>query len=280
MSRTSRRNLLLGSLAAGAAAAQSPAGVTKYVRFQNGGRISYGVLKGDLIEPVAGDLFGALKPSGGAVKLSAVKLLAPIAPSKVLAVGLNYKSHVGTRKPPANPEIFYKPITCLQGDGEAIVIPSDSVNTHYEGELVIVIGKRASHVPADRAKDYIFGVTCGNDVSERDWQSGPAKDLQWWRAKGADTFGPLGPAIVRGLNYGDLLLRTRLNGAVVQEARTSDLLFDCHAIVSFISRYVTLVPGDVIYTGTPGTTKKMKPGDTVEVDIEGVGVLRSPVKAA
>lgn len=283
MIRTSRRNLLLGSLAAGAAsqlAAQDPPGVTRYVRFQKGAQTSFGILNGDSIQPIAGDLFGARKKSGAPVKLADAKLLAPIAPSKVLAVGLNYKSHVGTRTPPANPEIFYKPITCLRDPGDAIAIPADSKNTHYEGELVIVIGKKASHVTAEQAKDYIFGVTCGNDVSERDWQNGPSKDLQWWRAKGADTFGPLGPAIVTGLNYGDLLLQTRLNGDVVQKARTSDLLFDCHAIVSFISRYVTMVPGDVIYTGTPGTTKKMKPGDIVEVDIEGIGVLRNPVRGA
>ena len=139
---------------------------------------------------------------------------------------------------------------------------------------MIVIGKAASHVSAADAKSVIFGVTCGNDVSERDWQNGPEKDLQWWRAKGADTFGPLGPAIATGLDYGNLLLQTRLNGEVVQKQNTSDLLFDCHAIVSFVSRYVALTPGDVIYTGTPGATRKMKPGDNVEVDIEGIGILR------
>ena len=106
------------------------------------------------------------------------------------------------------------------------------------------------------AKDVIFGVCCGNDVSERDWQGGPNKDLQWWRAKGADTFGPLGPVIVRGIDYGNVLLQTKLNGTVVQKQNTSDLLFDCPTIVSYISRYVTLVPGDVIYTGTPGSTRK------------------------
>ncbi|MCS7316470.1 MAG: fumarylacetoacetate hydrolase family protein, partial [Bryobacterales bacterium] len=122
----------------------------------------------------------------------------------------------------------------------------------------------------------IFGVTCGNDVSERDWQK---SDIQWWRAKGADTFAPMGPAIARGLDYGNLRLRTRLNGKVVQEQSTADLLFDGPAIVSFASRYVTLEPGDVIFTGTPGTTQAVKPGDVIEVEIEGIGVLRNPVIA-
>jgi 2-keto-4-pentenoate hydratase/2-oxohepta-3-ene-1,7-dioic acid hydratase in catechol pathway len=190
---------------------------------------------------------------------------------------LNYKSHLGSRTPPSVPELFYKPITCLQNPEEPIVIPSDSKNTHYEGELVLVIGKRIRNASPEQARDAIFGVTCGNDVSERDWQGGASKDLQWWRAKGADTFGPAGPAIVRGLDYGKLMLRTRLNGNVVQEQSTSDLLFDAPAIVSFASRYVTLTPGDLIYTGTPGSTRAMKDGDVVEVDIEGIGVLRNPV---
>ena len=114
-------------------------------------------------------------------------------------------------------------------------------------------------------------------MSERDWQNGPRKDLQWWRAKGADTFAPLGPAIVTGLDYGNLMLETRLNGEVVQKQSTADLTFDCPAIVSWVSRWVTLLPGDVIYTGTPGSTRAMKPGDVVEVEIEGIGVLRNPV---
>jgi 2-keto-4-pentenoate hydratase/2-oxohepta-3-ene-1,7-dioic acid hydratase in catechol pathway len=176
--------------------------------------------------------------------------------------------------------MFYKPITCLQDPGQPIVIPADSKNTHYEGELVIVMGKQASHISEAEAAKYIFGVTCGNDVSERDWQNGPQKDLQWWRAKGADTFGPCGPCIARGVDYSKLQLRTRVNGKVVQEQSTSDLLFNCHAIVSFVSRYVTLTPGDLIYTGTPGSTSRLNPGDTVEVDIEGIGVLRNPVTAA
>jgi 2-keto-4-pentenoate hydratase/2-oxohepta-3-ene-1,7-dioic acid hydratase in catechol pathway len=143
--------------------------------------------------------------------------------------------------------------------------------------MVLVIGKRASNVPEADALSYVFGVAAGNDVSERDWQQ---KDLQWFRAKASDTFGPLGPAIVTGLNPDDLLVQTRLNGEVVQSERTTHLIFNVKEIVSYVSRYVTLEPGDVIYTGTPGTTKPIKPGDIVEVEVQGVGILRNRVIAA
>jgi 2-keto-4-pentenoate hydratase/2-oxohepta-3-ene-1,7-dioic acid hydratase in catechol pathway len=256
-----------------AAAAQFPqpkAGVTHYVRYSLGGAVSYGRLEGDRIQPLQGSIFDNPKPAGKPVAASSVKLLYPCQPPKVLAVGLNYKSHIGNQPAPKRPEIFYKPITCLQNPGDPIVIPPDSKNTHYEGELVIVIGKGPKQ---------IFGYTCGNDVSERDWQNGADKDMQWWRAKGANTFGPLGPVIAAGLDPKPSLLQTRLNGSVVQKQYVSDLLFDCEACVSFISRYVTLTPGDVIFTGTPGSTKAMKPGDVVEVEIDGIGILRNPVSA-
>jgi 2-keto-4-pentenoate hydratase/2-oxohepta-3-ene-1,7-dioic acid hydratase in catechol pathway len=192
------------------------------VRFRKGGQVGYGILDGATVRELKGELFGQHKP-GNAHRLADVKLLYPCEPPKILAVGLNYKSHLGTRTPPAQPEIFYKPVTCLTHPGDPIVIPPTAKNVHYEGELVIVIGKRASKVSAADARDVIFGVTCGNDVSERDWQNGAQKDLQWWRAKGADTFGPLGPAIVRGLDFGKLDLQTRVNGQVVQKSNTSDL---------------------------------------------------------
>ncbi|MGJ5815473.1 fumarylacetoacetate hydrolase family protein [Paludibaculum fermentans] len=272
MARITRRTLLAAAPVL-ASAAPAPTGVTQFVRYLRGNEPTHGIVEGDLIRRITGDLFGSFKTSKETVKFSTQKLLYPVQPSKVLAVGLNYKSHIGNRTPPANPEIFYKPITCLQHPGADIVIPKDSKNTHYEGELVIVIGKHTRNASAADAKDAIFGVTCGNDVSERDWQNGAQKDLQWWRAKGADTFGPLGPGIVRGLDYANLELSTKLNGKVVQHSNTSDLLFDCPTIVSFISRYVTLLPGDLIYTGTPGSTQRMSPGDTVEVEIAGIGTL-------
>ena len=256
--------------------------MTKYIRYQNPSGIFCGILEGDTIRELKGDLFSddGAHETGVTHELSSVKLLAPCAPRNVLAVGLNYRSHIGTRTVPSVPEIFYKPVTCLQDPGGPIVIPRDATNVHYEGELVIVMGRKVKNASIDEAHAAILGVTCGNDVSEREWQHGPQKDLQWWRAKGSDTFGPLGPCLVTGLHYGNLLLETRLNGEVVQKQYTSDLLFDCPTIVSHISKWATLLPGDVIYTGTPGATRKMNPGDTVEVEIEDIGVLRNPVLSA
>lgn len=269
-----RRDVLLGASLMGAL---QTGNVTRYVRYKRGETTSYGVLEGDVIRPIQGYLFGEHRATSEKIKLAGVKLLYPVQPPKVLAVGRNYRSHLGSTPPPPRPEIFYKPITCLQHPGDAIVIPKDARNVHYEGELVVVMGKRAQNISIEEAPAAIFGVTCGNDVSERDWQGGAGKDLQWWRAKGADTFGPLGPVIARGLNYSNLQLTTRLNGEVKQKQSTSDLLFDCATVVSFISRYVTLEAGDVIYTGTPGSTSPMKAGDTVEVEIEGIGILKNPL---
>jgi 2-keto-4-pentenoate hydratase/2-oxohepta-3-ene-1,7-dioic acid hydratase in catechol pathway len=253
------------------------AALTKYVRYRKDARTAYGILDGAVIREIAGDLFGPHEETGVTHPLSGVKLLYPCEPPKILAVGRNYKSHLGDRQQPDRPEMFYKPVSALQHPGEPIVIPADAANVHFEGELAIVIGKRVSGATAEQARAAIFGVTCGNDVSERDWQNGPHKDLQWWRAKGADTFAPLGPAIVTGADYGNLMLETRLNGEVVQKQSTADLVFDCPAVVSWVSRWVTLVPGDVIYTGTPGTTRAMQRGDVVEVEIESIGVLQNTV---
>ena len=248
--------------------------VVRYLRYEHRGKIAYGALDGDSIREIRGDLFGGRSETGAKVKLSDVKLLWPCEPTKVLAVGLNYKSHLGDRPAPEKPELFFKPLTSLQNPSGDIVIPPGAKNVHYEGEMVIVIGKKATRVSRERAADHIFGYTCGNDVSERDWQRG---DLQWWRAKGADTFGPLGPVIAVGLDYKKSRLQTRVNGEVKQSQVLSDLIFDAPTIVSFASQYVTLERGDVIYTGTPGATSAMKPGDLVEVEIEGIGVLKNMV---
>jgi 2-keto-4-pentenoate hydratase/2-oxohepta-3-ene-1,7-dioic acid hydratase in catechol pathway len=250
--------------------------VTRYVRFSANGTTSYGLLEGDVVRQLAGHLFDEPKLTGKTFKLAEVKVLAPCDPKKVIAVGLNYKSHLGERPSATYPGLFAKMPTSIVGPGDDIVLPEDAKNAHYEGELVVVIGRRAKNVTAADAPNYVFGVTAGNDVSEREWQKA---DLQWFRAKASDTFGPLGPVIVKGLNYGDLLLQTRLNGEVVQSQRTKDLIFDVPTIVSYVSRFVTLEPGDVIYTGTPGTTRRMNPGDTVEIEIEGIGVLRNKVRA-
>lgn len=218
-------------------------------------------------------------PSGATFKLSEVKLLAPIgSPSKILALAGNYQSHLGAAAPRTSPEPFYKPPSSLQNPEDPIVIPPGAKDVHYEGELVIVIGKRARRAGLAEAKDCIFGVTCGNDVSERIWQNDPKiKDVQWWRAKGADTFSPLGPVIARGIDYGNLKIQTRLNGKLVQDDTTSHLIHDCPSAVSFISQAVTLFPGDLIFTGTSGKTSPMKAGDIVEIEIEGIGILRNQI---
>ncbi len=190
-------------------------------------------------------------------------------------MGRNFRSHLGGRPAPVLPGLFAKLPGTVIGPDAPIILPPDAGEVHAEGEVVVVIGRRASRVDAAGARRAIFGVTAGNDVSERSWQ---ASDLQWLRAKGSDTFGPLGPAIVTGLDPDDLGIRTRINGRTVQEGRTPDLLFPTTELVAWISRYVTLEPGDVIYTGTPGVTGAIAPGDVVEVDVEGVGTLRNPVE--
>jgi 2-keto-4-pentenoate hydratase/2-oxohepta-3-ene-1,7-dioic acid hydratase in catechol pathway len=251
--------------------------VVRYVRYSVGTTTAYGILDGETIRELDGAPYASPRATGRTRRLADVTLLAPVVPGKVIAVGLNYRSHLGTRPVAAYPGLFAKYPSSIVGPEAAIRYPSDAKNLHYEGELVIVIGRKASNVPKEEAASYVFGVTAGNDVSERDWQ---ASDLQWFRAKASDSFGPLGPHLVTGLNYGDLLLQTRLNGEVVQSERTKDLIFDVPTIVSYLSRYVTLEPGDVIFTGTPQTTRPMKPGDVVEIELEGVGVLRNRVVAA
>ncbi len=248
-----------------------------YARFEYEGRHNYGLIEGGIVNELEGGLFEPPEFTGRQFALGDIDLLAPCAPSKILAVGLNYRSHLGSRPEPSHPEIFYKPISSLQNPGGPVHLPADATDTHFEGELVVVIGRPARHASRQDALDAVFGVTCGNDVSERNWQRNV--DKQWWRAKGCDTFAPLGPWIVTGLDYSDLALQTRVNGEVMQEQRTSDLIFDVPTVIQFVSKYVTLLPGDLIYTGTPGNTKAMKPGDVVEVEIEGIGVLRNSVAA-
>ena len=247
---TTRRNFL-ATVAAGVAAAQQAGGsVKRFVRYRAGSATSYGILDGETIREIRGNMFEKYSETGARRKLADVKLLWPCEPPKVLAVGLNYKSHLGNREAPKAPEIFFKLTTCLVEPEGYIVTPPGAKNMHYEGELVIVMGRKAKNVSAAEAPTYIFGYTCGNDVSERDWQRG---DLQWWRAKGSDTFGPLGPCIAVGLDFPKSRLTTRLNGEVKQTQLISDLLFDVPAIVSWISKHATLEQGDVIYTGTPLT---------------------------
>jgi 2-keto-4-pentenoate hydratase/2-oxohepta-3-ene-1,7-dioic acid hydratase in catechol pathway len=249
----------------------------RFARYRIRSAVSYGILEDGAVREIRGDPFHYSETSA-VHPLAEVKLLCPCQPGKILAVGGNYKSHLGARPQFAHPEIFFKPASALQNPGDPIRIPRDAIDVHYEGELVVIIGRRLRDATPDEAGAGIFGVTCGNDVSDRNWQHGPGKDLQWWRAKGSDTFAPLGPALVTGLDYGNLQVETRLNGETVQKQTTADLIFDCRTIVSWISGWVTLEPGDAIYTGTPGSTRKLTPGDVVEVEIESIGVLMNPVE--
>ncbi len=250
-------------------------GVTRYVRYRAGDRTAWGVLQGQRIQEIDGDLFAAHRTTDRWLALGDVKLLPPTEPQKVIAVGLNYQSHLGERDPAAYPGLFAKYPTSLVGQGDDIVRPPDADNLHYEGEMVLVIGRECSNVSEADAPGCIFGITAGDDVSERDWQ---AADLQWFRAKASDTFGPVGPAIAVGLDPDDVLVETRLNGEVRQHQRTTDLIFNTSEIVSYVSRYVTLRPGDLIFTGTPGSTRAMANGDVVEIEVEGVGTLRNTVR--
>jgi 2-keto-4-pentenoate hydratase/2-oxohepta-3-ene-1,7-dioic acid hydratase in catechol pathway len=255
-------------------------GAMIYIRYRYQGKISYGIVDENVVQEICGGPFGGLEMTGRTLNLAGVELLCPCEPSKILAVGLNYGSHLEShapgRKAPENPEIFLKPASALLPCGGQIQLPRSARIVHYEGELVVVIGKKISQATEAEAADSIFGFTCGNDVSERSWQR---NDLQWWRAKGCDTFAPLGPAIATGFDWKHGKIETRLNGVVVQSGSFSELLFNPPAIISFASQYVTLMPGDVIYTGTPGSTGALKPGDVVEVQIPGIGVLNNSVAA-
>ena len=254
--------------------------VMKYARFQAGKTIAYGVIEGDKITQIEGDLFGTWKKTATTHDLKSVRLLVPTQPTQVLAMAGNYKSHIKNSPVPEKfliPQAFFKSPSCLVPDGADVIIPPGTKEVHYEAELVIVIGKLAKNVPEGKALDYVFGVTCGNDISARDWQK---SDVQWWRAKGSDTFGPCGPVIVSGVNYDDLQVQMRLNGKVVQDQSSKDLIHGVAKTVSFLSQHITLHPGDLIYSGTPADTAAIKPGDLMEVDIAGVGVLKNKVAAA
>jgi 2-keto-4-pentenoate hydratase/2-oxohepta-3-ene-1,7-dioic acid hydratase in catechol pathway len=262
---------LVGGLLFATGASAEP---VAYARFMIDGMTKFGEVRGDQVLEIEGGLFGARERNDRVHALGDIKLLAPVKPGKVFAVGLNYRSHAGMSGA-GQPEIFYKSPTSVTGPGASIPYPDDASSLHYEGEMVVVIGKTGRFIPVERAMEHVFGVAAGNDVSERSWQS---SDLQWWRAKGSDGFGPIGPYVVRGLDPDKLMLETRLNGKTVQREETSGMLHDTAAIISHISQHVTLDPGDVIFTGTPGSTRSMKPGDVLEVELEGVGTLRNRVK--
>lgn len=223
--------------------------------------------------------FGAIEFTGNRWALPDVRLVAPILPSKVIAIGKNYADHVkemGGDAPPTTPVIFLKPSTSVIGDGDPIRIPPGSTNVHHEAEIAIVISKPACDVPRERAMEHVLGYTCANDVTERDQQAG---DGQWTRAKGYDSFCPIGPWIETVLDPSALAVRALVNGELRQDGNTRDLVQDVPALIAFMSNVMTLLPGDVILTGTPAGVGPIKPGDRVDIEIEGIGTLSNPVTA-
>jgi len=256
----------------------------RIARFTVDDRQVFGVVEGDagaeVLAVVEGDpLYTPLRPTGEHVPLSEVKLLTPVIPrSKVVGVGRNYADHAAElgNEVPAEPLIFLKPNTTVCSPGDAIRYPQQSTEVHFEGELAVVIGRLCSDVPAARAAEVIFGYTVANDVTARDLQR---SDDQWTRAKGFDSFCPLGPWIVTDLDVTDLALTTELNGELKQAARTAAMVHKVPDLIAWISSVMTLLPGDVILTGTPAGVGPMKPGDEVSVSIEGIGTLTNPVVA-
>ena len=250
------------------------------VRYEYQGEVRHGIREGDNVAEIEGDFFGDLQRTGAIAALSDVKLKAPTMPSKILNIAGNFYSHLGDSPPFTRPQPFLAPPSSVIDPGDNIVIPAGSVNVDYEGEIAVIIGKRARKVSVDDAPNHILGICPANDVSERDWQNGDDKDVQWWRAKGGDTFSPFGPWITTGLNYREINLKTLVNGTVVQETNTKDdMVHDIDTTLSFISQHMTLEPGDVIFSGTPQSTTALKPGDVVEVHVDGCGVLSNPVVA-
>lgn len=254
----------------------------RIARFTTGEDPRFGLVEGaagqEVLHVVVGDpLYAPLQPTGEQVPLADARLLAPVIPrSKVVGIGRNYADHareMGNELPTA-PMMFLTPNTAVVGPGDPVVLPEGSAHVDYEGELAVVIGRVCKDVPRERVPEVVLGYTCANDVTARDWQRG---DGQWARAKGFDTSCPLGPWIVPDLDVADLAVTTRLDGRVVQDGRTSDMVFDVPELVSYVSRAFTLLPGDVILTGTPAGVGPVVAGQRVEVEVEGIGTLSNPV---
>ena len=266
--------LITISLTAFSAGMLSAQELERFVRYsQNGGEIFWGMVHDDEVYQLAGAPYETMEHTGVKFLRGDVKLEAPVEPARIFMTGLNFYSHI-SGDPAEIPALFIVPANSLVGPEDPIIRPAGSENLHYEAEMAIVIGKRAENVTVEEAGDYIFGVTAGNDVSERDWQAG---DFQIVRAKGSRGFNAVGPELVKGVDYKNVEITGRLNGEIVQGENSSDLIFGMEKMVSYISTYFTLEPGDMIWSGTMGSTSAMVPGDVYEVEIEDVGILRNEV---
>ncbi|HEX2025922.1 MAG TPA: fumarylacetoacetate hydrolase family protein [Actinomycetota bacterium] len=248
----------------------------RLVRFRHGERIATGVVDGDEVRVIRGTFFEDPVPTGEDVPMGDVRLLAPVLPSKMVAVARNYPEHAAEmgNPLPERPMLFFKPATSVIGPGDPIPIPEGTERVDHEAELAVVIGRLCRGVAEADAPRYILGYTCANDVTARDWQKA---DGQWARAKGSDGFGPLGPWVDTEADVSDVAVASRVNGEARQSGRTSDMVFSPAWLVSYISRTITLLPGDVVLTGTPPGVGPIVPGDRVEVEVEGVGVLENGV---
>ena len=251
----------------------------RIVRFQQGQRTSYGVWEGGIVREISGSIFGDCTPGQVTHRVTNVRLLAPIEPTKILCVGLNFRDHIQEIgfETPKHPAHFLKPLTTMAGPDEPIVIPRVAEQVDYEGELAAVIRDQIKDVPLEEAASHILGYTCFNDITERPLSVAQG---QLTRSKGFDTFAPFGPCIATDLDPSTLTLRTFLNGKLMQEARLADMIFSVPYLVHYLSQCMTLFPGDIISAGTPRGVAAMKPGDVVEVAIDGIGTLRNPVTAA
>lgn len=251
----------------------------RIARFSTDDAMSFGVIEDDTVAAISAHPFGEPVFTGERFPLADVRLLAPILPSKIVAIGKNYAAHAQEMggEAPAEPLVFSKPSTSVIGPGEAIAYPQKlSSRVDYEGELAVVIGRMCREVPASRAVDVILGYTCANDVTARDLQR---RDGQWTRAKGFDTFCPLGPWIETAVDPADLAISTTVNGEVRQDSRTSLFLHDIPTIIEYVSQVMTLLPGDVILTGTPEGVGPLEIGDEVSVTVEAIGTLTNRVVA-
>ncbi len=251
----------------------------KLLRYQTSDGPTYGSLKQDgSVNAIQGDPFHEFTVGGTVGSYDELEILAPVVPGKIIAVGLNYRAHAAevNMEIPTFPMLFFKPPSSVIGPGESIVLPRSSEQVEHECELALVIGRRTRNVSEDEALDCLLGYTAANDVSARDWQ---ARENQWVRAKSFDTFLPLGPVIVSDLNPDSLKVSTRVNGKTAQDSNTSDMIFACAFLIQEISQVMTLEPGDVIITGTPQGVGPITHGDTVEVEVENVGVLSNPAVA-
>ncbi len=248
----------------------------RIARFSIGDEVDFGVVEGDEVAPITGHPFAPFTFTGYRYALAEVRLLAPILPSKVVAIGRNYAEHAAEMggQVTSEPMIFLKPSTAVVGTGDAIAYPASSQRVDFEGELAVVMGRISRDVPAAQALEMVLGYTCANDVTARDQQQ---TDGQWSRAKGYDTFCPLGPWIETQLDPGDLGIVTTVNGETRQDARTSQLVTPVPELIEYITRVMTLLPGDVILTGTPAGVGPVAVDDTIEITIEGIGALSNRV---